>query len=292
MTSTSHVLIASAKDLRPYLDHLDGVNLVGLDTETYWDVTAKRMRLSLVQIAYTAEPVLIFDALENDLECIRPLVESGDIRMAAHNARFDAAVLTGAGFMPRGFVDTLTLARRALRLASYSLAAVAAELFGIAHDKTLQKSNWRRRPLTSAQLKYAAEDAALTLRVYEELTRRLEGSGKLNDALLSALLDMREAETRKPRVRRTVSLQLAPLSTEEKAVVTSLRRWRLDYSRLHHIPAYMICPDKTLEHLAQAKPTTLDALKTIYGLGESKIARFGAELLEALRDAPATDEQL
>lgn len=45
----------------------------------------------------------------------------------------------------------------------------------------------------------------------------------------------------------------------------------------------MICPDKTLEHLAQAQPATLDSLGAIYGLGEAKVARFGAELIEVLR---------
>ena len=54
---------------------------------------------------------------------------------------------------------------------------------------------------------------------------------------------------------------------------------------MQRVPAYMVCPDKTLEHLARERPATLEALNTIHGLGESKIASFGEELLQALRSA-------
>ncbi|MGI8567366.1 MAG: HRDC domain-containing protein [Pyrinomonadaceae bacterium] len=45
----------------------------------------------------------------------------------------------------------------------------------------------------------------------------------------------------------------------------------------------MICPDRTLEHLAREKPQTIQQLIDTYGLGEAKIARYREELLETLR---------
>jgi hypothetical protein len=47
----------------------------------------------------------------------------------------------------------------------------------------------------------------------------------------------------------------------------------------------MICQDRTLEHLAMENPATLDELQAIYGLGASRISRFGEELLLALKRA-------
>jgi superfamily II DNA helicase RecQ len=64
-----------------------------------------------------------------------------------------------------------------------------------------------------------------------------------------------------------------------------LKKWRLERANAQRVPAYMICPDRTLEHLARLRPETLEALANIYGLGESKIRNLGAELLQALRDA-------
>jgi len=219
------------------------------------------------------------------------LIESPSITMAAHNARFDEGMLIGAGLKPASFVDTLRLARSALRLPSYSLAGVTAHLFGIELDKSFQKSNWRRRPLTRAQLEYAAMDAFITLRVHDELKRILTEQGKLEMALRQATLAPSSDETRAAapaRKRRAPQPPPRPLTKEEKQAVAALKKWRLAKANELHVPAYMVCPDRTLEHLAMERPATIEALISIHGLGESKIARFGAELLEALGQAFTT----
>jgi ribonuclease D len=281
----SYVLVTQNDAALSALQSLPGEMIVGLDTETYWDKAANRSHVSLVQIAPPAGDVLVFDALSVDIEILRPLVESPAVRMAAHNARFDEAMLMGAGLRPVSFVDTLRLAREALRLPSYSLAGVVAHLFGIELDKSFQKSNWRRRPLSRAQLQYAATDAHLALFVYEELRRILEEQGRLDDAMRTAVLrpSAPREESSGPRKRRTPPPPLRPLTDEEKQTLIRLKKWRLEKSFAERKPAYMICQDRTLEHLAIEKPTTLDALAGIYGLGASRIAGYGEELLQALK---------
>ena len=261
--------------------------MVGLDTETYWDPARNHSRVSLVQIAPRRGDVIVIDLTTVDVSLLKPLVESPEIVMAAHNARFDEGMLLGEGLEPASFVDTLRLARAALRLPSYSLAGVSAHLLGLELDKSFQKSNWRRRPLTRAQLLYAATDAYVTLQVYDELQRILSEQGKLEGALKSAtLVPAASAEKRAPRKRRVAPQPPPrPLSDAERQVVTRLKKWRLEKSMAEHLPAYMICPDRTLEHLALSKPATLEELNDIHGLGASKIARFGVELLEALKSA-------
>jgi ATP-dependent DNA helicase RecQ len=59
----------------------------------------------------------------------------------------------------------------------------------------------------------------------------------------------------------------------------------LERAHRTNVPAYRICPDATLEHLVCERPSTLDALRSIYGLGDSRVAAFGDELLDALRRA-------
>ena len=276
--------IADAGAAEGALARLAGESVVGLDTETFWDRATNQNRVSLVQLAPRAGEVLVIDAQAAGVEVVRPLVESPAVLMAAHNARFDELVLLGAALKPASLIDTLRLARMALDLPSYSLAAVVAHLFGIALDKTLQQSNWRRRPLTRAQLQYAATDAYMTLRVFDELKRRFEGEGRWAAAARAATMagqPPREQPRRRVKPRRPPPV----LSEEERRAVTRLKKWRLERAFAEHVPAYMICPDRTLEVLAHERPATLDALKTIYGLGDSKIARYGADLLTALRDA-------
>ena len=273
--------------LREAAEALGGEGLLGLDTETFWDVKTNRSQVALVQLAPPSGDVLVADVLAAGVEPLRALLESPTTKMIAHNARFDEAVLRGAGVRAEGLIDTLRMSRMALTLASHSLASLCEHLFGLPIDKTLQKSNWRRRPLTRAQIEYAALDARMALLVYGELSKMLAEEGRLELALRVSEVAPAEpkepgAEPRKKRKPAGPELVLTP---EEKRVVKALKSWRLGLANTQRVPAYMICPDRTLEHLARARPETLEALAGIYGLGESKIKKFGEDLLRALRES-------
>lgn len=277
--------VAEAGPLREEVGRLLSMPLVSLDTETYWDVTTRISHVALVQIAPPEGEVLVVDVLATGVEPLRPLLESPLVKMVAHNARFDEGVLRQAGIQPSGFIDTLHMARGALSLSSYSLASVTEHLFGVPLDKSLRMSNWRRRPLTRSQIHYAAADARVTLRVFDELRKIFEQRGVLEQAIRAAeLTPSVRTGPGKPRRKRVpaVVIQLTP---EEKRIVGHLKRWRLGRANSQRVPAYMVCSDRTLEHLARELPETLEALATIYGLGQSKIESFGEDLLNALVEA-------
>ena len=279
--------VADPVELREAAVALGREAVIGLDTETCWDVRTSRMQVSLVQLAPPVGDVLVADVLAAGVEPLKELLESPATKMVAHNARFDEGVLRGAGVLTAGFVDTLRMSRMALTLASHSLAALTEHLFGLPIDKMLQKSNWRRRPLTRAQLEYAALDARMALLVYDELSRMLASEGRLELALRAS--ELAPAETaepgKEPRRKRKPAVPELVLTPEEKRVVMALKQWRLERANTQRVPAYMICPDRTLEHLARARPETIESLAAIYGLGESKIKNFGEDLLRALRES-------
>ncbi len=272
-------------ELREAAETLRREKLVGLDTETCWDIRTNRMQLALVQVAPPTGDILVADVLAAGVEPLRELMESPETKMVAHNARFDEGVLRSAGVEAAGLIDTLRMSRMALTLASHSLAALSEHLFGLPIDKTLQKSNWRRRPLTRAQIEYAALDARMALLVYDELSRLLALEGRLELALRVSELAPAEPGKEPRKRRRTAPAPEIVLTPEEKQTVASLKRWRLERANTQRVPAYMICPDRTLAHLARVRPETLEALANIHGLGESKIRNFGEDLLRALREA-------
>lgn len=278
--------VDTAAQLLEAAEVLRGESIVGLDTETYWDVKTNGQQLALVQLAPPVGEVIVADVLSTGVEPLRPLLESPTTKMIAHNARFDEGVLRGAGIRAEGLIDTLRMSRMALTLGSHSLAALCEHLFGLPIDKTLQKSNWRRRPLTRAQIEYAALDARMSLLLYGELSRMLAEEGRLELALRASEVAPSEPKEpgAEPRKRRKLAVPELILTPEEKLLVKALKRWRLERANTQRVPAYMICADRTLEHLARARPATLEALADIYGLGESKIQKFGEELLRALRD--------
>ena len=78
------------------------------------------------------------------------------------------------------------------------------------------------------------------------------------------------------------------LRTErEERLWQALRKWRQERARAEEIPAYMVCGDKTLRDIVEKMPHGLDGLRSIYGLGEAKIDKFGDEILEVLDSADA-----
>jgi ATP-dependent DNA helicase RecQ len=67
----------------------------------------------------------------------------------------------------------------------------------------------------------------------------------------------------------------------------ALRAWRLQMAHEHHVPAYTVFHDSTLQQIAQRLPRTLHQLRAISGVGAAKLERYGEALLELVgRHAP------
>ena len=68
----------------------------------------------------------------------------------------------------------------------------------------------------------------------------------------------------------------------DEALLESLKGWRRVRAEADSVPAYVVFSDATLEALAEVRPTTEAGLLQINGIGEKKVERFGADLLELL----------
>ena len=55
----------------------------------------------------------------------------------------------------------------------------------------------------------------------------------------------------------------------------------------HGVPAYVVFHDATLETIAELKPRTPEQLRGVSGVGDRKLERYGAALLEIVRTAAA-----
>ena len=67
-----------------------------------------------------------------------------------------------------------------------------------------------------------------------------------------------------------------------RGLFDALREWRGEKARLAQKPAYIIFSDATLRELARIRPTTLDAMRLVYGIGEAKLSEFGKPVLELI----------
>jgi len=142
--------------------------VLGLDVETLLDLAS----CCLIQIAAPARTWIIDPLALTSLDPLAPVFASAAITKVIHNAQFERRVLAKLGILLDGVFDTLDTSRARYgrdAAGGHSLAAVVRRELGHHVDKTQQTSNWAQRPLTDAQLRYAAADAEVLLALREAL---------------------------------------------------------------------------------------------------------------------------
>ncbi|MFD1930383.1 MULTISPECIES: DNA helicase RecQ [Nonomuraea] len=78
---------------------------------------------------------------------------------------------------------------------------------------------------------------------------------------------------------------VAELPAEAQPLFELLRAWRGATAKEQGVPAYVIFHDATLREIAARRPGSLAELSGISGVGESKLAKYGEQVLAALAEA-------
>ena len=89
----------------------------------------------------------------------------------------------------------------------------------------------------------------------------------------------RQARRSRPAGSKAAQPDLAP---EAAPLFERLRAWRGAAAKEQGVPAYVIFHDATLREIASRRPASLAELGTVSGVGETKLARYGEQVLEAL----------
>ena len=120
------------------------------------------------------------------------------------------------------------------------------------------------------------------------------GSLKLAEASRAVLtggqaVHLRQLQAGKPRAAAKRSAgqgvkHSAGPDPEAARLWQRLREWRAGIAKEHGVPAYVVFHDATLAELARARPQSEAALAQISGVGTRKLERYGAALLELLRN--------
>lgn len=78
-----------------------------------------------------------------------------------------------------------------------------------------------------------------------------------------------------------------PLTGEQVRAIVALKKWRADAAALEGVPLYMVAQNKWLEDIVRMPVRTLDDLGKVRGLGEWRVQKYGAKIVEVLNAATA-----
>jgi len=78
----------------------------------------------------------------------------------------------------------------------------------------------------------------------------------------------------------------ADLPAEAVGLFEQLRAWRAGVAKEQGVPAYVIFHDATLREIAATQPSSLAELGHVSGVGETKLARYGQQVLDTVHPGP------
>jgi ribonuclease D len=291
MTATSgESLISTTAQLRALADHLRASGRFGFDTEFVSEETFEPV-LCLIQVA-TRERIALVDALAvPDLTPFWSAVCDPSLEVVMHAAGEDLRIcLLRAGKLPRRLFDVQIVAGLVGYSYPLSLGNLVAQALDVSLAAAETRTDWRRRPLTAAQIEYALDDVRYLLDLAEHLTAGLTARGRTEwareelDAFVTAIA--RRADL--ARWRRLPGLN--QLNRRSLEMARQLSEWREDHARRQNRPLRQVMRDDLLVAIAKRQPSNRRGLDALRDFNRPALSNRSDEILRVLDHARAVPE--
>ncbi len=275
--------LTEQSEIDAFVEAARATGRAGIDTEFMREKTF-RARLCLVQVA-TPDDLVLIDPLEDvDLKGIGDLISSPDVEVVVHAGRQDFELFyESMGAVPAHVFDVQVAAGFAGIGASLPYNRLIAETVGARVDKGESYSEWCRRPLTTSQLHYAANDVRYLLDAADHLKDKLRELNRLEwveEELRS--FEREDLYASDPEMAwRRVSGR-GSLRGKQLAVLREVAKWREEAAERRDIPRGWVLKDQTLVEVARRAPTSMQELSNIRGLATKEIDRSGRDLLATI----------
>lgn len=240
------------------------------------------LQISNGEIAASVDPIQI-----QELQPLLDLLYDEAIVKVFHAGHQDLEIFYNLwGRLPTPLFDT-QLAASLLGLGDQvGYGNLVEQLLNHTLEKGHSRTDWARRPLDEAQLRYALDDVIYLGEIYLKLTRMLQAEGR-EDWLQEDFDQLANPDTyRNPpqgawkRVKGRQQLKGVQL-----AVLQALAAWREQEAQQANRPKRWILKDEVLTDLARRQPKGLEQLAKIRGLEPGAIKRRGDLLLKLIAEA-------
>jgi ATP-dependent DNA helicase RecQ len=151
-------------------------------------------------------------------------------------------------------------------------------VFGLLGDTSIDELRGYIDQLVARGLLRQTEDAFPVLQMTTDGVAVLKDPGAFPDLAL-----VRQRKPQKGKAPARSRQETESWEGVDRELFAELRALRQAIARDRRVPPYVIFHDTTLRELARLKPTTLEALRHVYGVGARKTEELGEVILDAIR---------
>jgi ribonuclease D len=282
-------LITTTEALAELCQRLRQERFVTVDTEFMRERTSWP-ELCVVQLAGAGDVAVVDAEAEGiDLAPLGALLADQAVMKVFHAARQDIEIFVlKFGDVPRPLFDTQVAAMVAGFGDQVGYDALVSALTGGSIDKAHRFSDWSARPLSPAQIAYAAADVTWLRGVYEKLLARLERDGRV-DWVTEEMAVLSDPATYRPDPD-AIWERLRPRSSNRRylAQVRAIAAWREREAQRVNIPRQRLLKDEAVLEIAATAPDSPEALSRARGISRGFAeGRTGLSLLAAIAEAAA-----
>jgi ribonuclease D len=280
-------IVTHPPQLADCLDHLEAAAVIAFDTEFVGE-DSFRPELCLIQIA-TEEQLFVIDPFScGPLDRFWSILTDPKKTVVVHAGREDLRICHFAiGKPPTGIFDVQLAAGLAGFNYPIGYAGLVQELLSVRMSKGETLTDWRRRPLFPAQLRYAFDDVRFLLPVWHRLAERLERHSRASWAEEEFATFINKAVADEATTERWRKLKgLGSLDRRGLAIVREIFGWREGFAQRVNRPPRMLLRDDLIGEIARRAPRTLDDLQSLRGLPRGEPEAI-LEAVRRARDLPA-----
>jgi len=228
-------------------------------------------QVCLVQLATSETVVLIDPFLDLDLRPIAELIADRRVEAVVHAGQEDLVFSAQqVGKPPRNVFDTQVAAGFVGYDYPLSLQRLVQATQHVRLHKSKTLTDWRRRPLTEAEIRYAAEDVCYLLQVSDVLKQRLAELGR-SEWLTAELKRFEDPALYEKVVEDKIArlTGVGALRGQQLAIVRELLGWREELGKRLNRPVRAVLKDHLLVEIAKHSMADFSEVRSLRGLNLS-----------------------
>ncbi len=268
MPHLPETIVADAEALTACCAHLDACSVIGFDTEFVGEDTYIP-DLCLIQVATPNQRYLIDPMVCGPVDEFWKRIIDPKRIVVVHAAREEIRLChVGIGAPPANLFD-IQLAAGFLGMGyPVGYAALIQQVLGKRLSKAETLTDWRKRPLTKEQIRYAFDDVRHLLPIWERFSTQLAKLARLSWLEEETTTLKHRAVVENPVVEKWRKLRgIGSLEPRRLAVAREVFAWREEAAARGNRPTRTVLRDDLIVEIARRDPKKEKDLHSLRGLG-------------------------